>query len=95
MKSECGSCGEIFNSVSSFDKHRIGSFGEAIYKKSKSREIIGYTKHARRCLTPAEMIALGMSKNERGWWITSAYDAKAHSETEDELEEIEENAEVS
>lgn len=29
---------------------------------------------ARRCLTLIEMVAEGMSKNERGLWIASVYD---------------------
>jgi len=38
----------------------------------------GFDKHRagtgddRRCLTPQEMLTLGMSKNEAGFWITVA-----------------------
>jgi hypothetical protein len=30
--------------------------------------------HGRRCRTPDEMTAVGMSKNQAGFWVTQAYD---------------------
>ena len=60
----CGECGEYFNSVSAFDKHRTGNF------EDKSR----------RCLTPAELRGKGWLHNARGLWITSAYPSAAESE---------------
>ena len=55
---ECAGCGELFNSTAAFDRHRTGSFG--FHGKGVTR----------RCLTPAEMLAKGMSKNATGWWVT-------------------------
>ena len=53
--------------------HRVGSFGEPVYSASrsgKSRQVIGHTPHARRCLTETEMLAKGMARNDNGWWMT-------------------------
>lgn len=51
----CQSCGEHFNSVSAFDRHRVGSWGE-----------LG---RLRRCLGADEMLAHGWRVNARGFWI--------------------------
>lgn len=60
--------------------HRVGSYGEPIYKASgKSQRVIGYTPPTRRCLTVDEMKALDMKQNEKGWWITGAFDESAKS----------------
>jgi hypothetical protein len=32
--------------------------------------VIGHTPHERRCLTEAEMLAKGMARNNKGWWMT-------------------------
>jgi hypothetical protein len=53
-RNQCPTCGELFNSVSAFDRHRRGS----------------YQKRTRHCLTPEEMTAKGMTKNEGGFWVT-------------------------
>lgn len=53
----CGECGEYFNSVSAFDKHRTGNYSDG----------------TRRCLTQAELTAKGWAHNARGLWITSVY----------------------
>lgn len=53
---QCPGCGELFNSGRAFDKHRTGSIA----------------RNERRCMTPKEMKAEGMSKNEGGWWVTDA-----------------------
>ncbi len=50
-------CGEYFNSTAAFDRHRAGS----------------YSPMQRRCLTPDEMRAAGMSRNEAGFWITAKF----------------------
>ena len=52
---QCAACGEIFNSVSVFDLHRVGP----------SR---GYPS-TRRCLTFGEMMVRGWSQNARSFWI--------------------------
>jgi hypothetical protein len=52
----CATCGQVFNSVGMFDKHRIGK----------------YMPLSRRCLSPVEMRAKGWSRNEGGFWIRKA-----------------------
>lgn len=91
MKSECTSCSKIFKSVAAFDKHRTGSYGDPIYKNNDptTGKVIRYTKPARRCMTTEEMLAAGMCQNERGWWITIAYDPSAYARGETEEEEVE------
>lgn len=49
--STCAACRQSFASLSSFDKHRAGSFSQ--------RE--------RRCLSPAEMREVGLIKGDRHW----------------------------
>jgi hypothetical protein len=56
---KCSHCGEYFNSLRGFDKHRMGSF--------KDRGIY------RRCLTIVELVARGWSKNKEGFWITETH----------------------
>ncbi len=86
-KSTCRACGEVFKSISAFDKHRIGSYGEPIYKNGnpETKKVLGYTKPTRRCMTKEEMLQAGMLQNDKGLWVSSAYDPKAHGE-EDEQE---------
>ncbi len=43
----------------------------------------------RRCRTPEEMIALGMSKNNAGFWITEKYDGPIRQRDDDESEQPE------
>ena len=95
-KNKCGGCGETFGSLGAFDMHRVGSYGGPIYKKSstgKSDIVVGHTKPDRRCLTIAEIEALGMTKNAKGWWIANAFsdDAKARLNDEEEDTEQEED----
>lgn len=84
-KSTCGGCGEVFKSAGGFDKHRVGGWGDAIYKSADKKSAIGYTAHSRRCMTPDEMVAAGMLKNAQGWWIMSAYDTSAHADDNEEI----------
>lgn len=81
---ECSGCREKFKSVYGFDKHQVGGYGDPIYRKG---QVVGYTKPTRHCLTPEEMAAIGMSKNDKGIWITKAYVKSAHSKEGDEIEE--------
>lgn len=55
-RNQCPACGELFNSLGAFDKHRTGDFFSA----------------ARRCLSVSEMQASGMVVNERGFWVKAA-----------------------
>jgi hypothetical protein len=41
----------------------------------------------RRCRTPEEMIALGMSKNNAGFWITEKYDGPIRQGSDDDESE--------
>lgn len=59
---QCAGCGQYFNRVSTFDKHRKGEYG------------------ARRCLSPAEMQALGWRCNDAGFWITASRFAKSNED---------------
>lgn len=51
----CQGCGEFFNSTSTFDRHRVGSWADR-----------GAT---RRCLKPAEMRTRGWLLNAASFWI--------------------------
>ncbi len=67
----CRACRRTFGTLKSFDAHRTGSYGEAIYRTSSagtSRYVIGHTPPTRWCLTEAEMHALGMTQDAKGWW---------------------------
>ena len=56
---QCPACGEYFNRVSTFDRHRSGSYAKP-----------GEWSGDRRCLTVSEMQAKGWMKNSAGFWIT-------------------------
>src|SRR6516165_8365228 len=51
----CGACGELFNSVSVFDRHRVGPWTDKGVQ--------------RRCLSAEEMSARGWQTNVKGFWI--------------------------
>lgn len=81
--STCRECGNVFTGLSAFDKHRIGKFGEPIYRKRKdgtqTDEIIGYTKHTRHCMSEEDMLAAGMVKNKFGRWSSQAFTEEARA----------------
>ena len=56
---QCGACGADFSSVVLFDQHRVG------------RHELDYPEHknGRRCLSEAEMIGRGWTRNQRGRWV--------------------------
>lgn len=58
--SHCTACHQTFNSDAAGDKHRVGEHH------------LSTGPNRRRCRTEAEMLDLGMSRNERGHWITKA-----------------------
>ena len=60
-RSQCTACGDLFNSTSVFDKHRVGAF-ETPDAPSQ-----------RRCLTPVEMEGKGWLRNGAGFWIRAAH----------------------
>ena len=47
------------------------------------KSVAAFDKHRvgsmdnRRCLDDVEMLSLGMAKNDSGFWVTRAWDAKA------------------
>ena len=53
-RNQCTSCNEYFNHEYGFDRHRTGK----------------HTGNQRRCLSVAEMVKKGFSKNAKGFWIT-------------------------
>lgn len=67
---QCPSCGEFFNSVYAFEKHRKPS-SWFIGIDPITVKTLGYP---RRCLTPEEMLSEGMEKNIKDCWIGSAFD---------------------
>lgn len=66
QRCECPSCGQLFNRVSTFDKHRVGEF-------AKPGEWAG----DRRCLTSDEMSDKGWRLNDKGFWLTEAREIPA------------------
>ena len=64
-KSKCSGCDETFVSLEAFDMHRVGEYQRQVYNKNgyHTGEI---RPSQRRCLLVQEMLALGMTKNERG-----------------------------
>lgn len=52
VTSRCSRCNQVFAGIVAFDAHRTRSFAQK----------------QRRCLTPTEMSARGLTRNEKGWW---------------------------
>jgi hypothetical protein len=52
----CPTCGLYFNSVSGFDRHRVGKIGSP----------------ERRCLTDTELGAAGWTRGPKGHWLRPA-----------------------
>lgn len=63
VRCRCVACGEFFNSVTSFDRHRTGTY---------SLHPFAETSEGRRCLSSNEMLSRGMSINSTGFWITES-----------------------
>ena len=58
---QCTACGELFDSVTAFDRHRVVPFN------------LGEPGFGLHCLSEAEMLAKGMTRNPAGWfWVTAA-----------------------
>lgn len=70
MRNQCPACGELFNSVGAFDKHRYGEYGKEDKEKSGT-----YKPSDRKCLDRNGMEELGMLKNNAGFWISSKNDS--------------------
>lgn len=66
QRCECTGCGELFNRVSTFDKHRVGNLAKP-----------GDWAGTRRCLTVDEMAGKGWRLNDKGFWITEARELPA------------------
>ena len=82
-RAECRACGKIFSSTGAFDMHRTGSYGHAIYDERK--QVIGYTKHERRCCTEQEMLDKQMIKNDKDIWTKGTFDASVFEKKESEV----------
>jgi hypothetical protein len=52
----CASCGEYFNALTAFERHRYGAYAPIT------------ATDTRQCRTPAEMMAWGWSQNPAGFW---------------------------
>ncbi len=57
---QCTDCGDYFNGLDAFDRHRVGSFAKAAQANT------------RRCLTVAEMEAAGLIRNAAGFWMADS-----------------------
>jgi hypothetical protein len=68
-RNQCSGCGELFNSIAAFDKHRHGRFG--IPNKEHEGE---YLDAVRKCYSTDEMTAKGMIKTNDGFWASKAFD---------------------
>jgi hypothetical protein len=55
----CTTCGKDFGGIRAFDMHRVGAYDHEYDEQHPD---------GRRCLTDAEMIALGMYINAFGRW---------------------------
>ena len=76
----CRSCGQDFNSIDLFERHRVGTH-EYTYSQGASTdpppgwqqshpdELWSLREDGRRCLTVDEMTERGWALNERGYWI--------------------------
>lgn len=79
QRNQCPSCGEYFKSNAAFSKHLTGPVATT----------------ERRCMTEAEMLNKGMSKNSKGFWVTasmsdnliSSIKWNSEDETDEELED--------
>lgn len=84
-RSQCAACSELFWSGSAFNKHRVGTYGDAIYD-DKRRHVIGYTKSERRCLSEQEMLEDGMAQSIQDGkviWTTGEFDASVFRKKEE------------
>lgn len=54
---QCNACGHTFGGERGFDLHRVGGYAPP-----------GSMQGTRRCLTADEMMAAGMTQDERGLW---------------------------
>ena len=66
---QCSGCGENFNSVTMFDKHRVGKHE---YTFAEGQAISSMIIDGRRCLDTDEMDQKGWSRNIHGKWSDPA-----------------------
>ena len=71
---QCGACGEDFNGVRLFDRHRVGVHA---YTITEGLNMEPPHEDGRRCLDTDEMQERGWAKNDRGRWIDPEEAAKA------------------
>jgi hypothetical protein len=71
--SVCCACGQDFNSVGLFDRHRVGRHA---YSFAEGLNMDPPREDGRRCLDIAEMAGAGWRLNGRGRWIDPARDPR-------------------
>jgi hypothetical protein len=64
----CTICGEDFGSVGAFDRHRIGDFPQKGPAEYTGPVGVWTSKRGRRCLTVAELVERGWTRDGRGRW---------------------------
>jgi len=64
----CTGCGEDFGSVSAFDAHRVGKFRQRGPSAYTGPLADWQPEKGRRCLTPAELLEDGWTRDSRGRW---------------------------
>lgn len=57
LRNYCPRCGEDFNSLNAFDRHRVGRHNAP-----------AGSKRARRCLTETELVEAGLHRDAYGRW---------------------------
>jgi hypothetical protein len=63
----CTTCGQDFNGVELFDRHRVGNHAYT-FAEGLERGL----EDGRRCLDPSEMESLGWRLNARNRWVDPA-----------------------
>jgi hypothetical protein len=64
-RSQCPTCGDYFNGLDAFDRHRVGNYAKP------------GQPNTRRCLAVAEMEAAGFIRNAAGFWMTDSRKQRA------------------
>ena len=73
----CRSCGEDFNSLTLFDRHRVGKHAYTFHEGLRMNPPV---ENGRRCLDIEEMRGKGWEKNKLSRWIDPAKVYKTRSE---------------
>lgn len=93
----CTVCKRAFGRLSPFNAHKTGGFGDPVYSMrntkngTANKELVGYTKPTRRCLTDEEMAQKGMVLRD-GLWRMEIKASMSHWNNEESEEEMDEAA---